>query len=103
MAWTTAHQWSPRPSWAAWTTPRRVGLAFAVALHVIGLSVLCFTEYGWFGQITALLAWMLFNGLWLMLLRRPASAAALSLAMLAVLIVLSHFKYSILQLTLTFL
>ena len=77
--------------------------ALVAALHIAGLATLYDTEYGWFGVALALLTWVLFNALWLAVLRRPAVAAALSLASVAALIVLSQFKYSILQLTLTFL
>ena len=42
------------------------------------------------------------NGFWIVLLRRPVPAAALSLAMLALLIELSLFKHSVLLMTITF-
>lgn len=81
----------------------RTALVVLAVLHVAGLATLYLTEYGWFGILMSLLAWVLLNALWLAVLRRPAMAAALSLAMVAIVIVLSQFKYSILQLTLTFL
>src|SRR5688572_30076721 len=98
MAWIT-HPLTSRPSWLQ--PSKSVAVALLVGLHIAGLATLYKTEYGWFGVTLALLAWVLFNALWIALLRRPPVAAALSLASIAVLIVLSQFKYSILQLTLT--
>jgi hypothetical protein len=61
------------------------------------------TEHGLFAQSLALMTWAFLNLVWIMLLRRPILSAALSLAMIGVLIVLSEFKHSILQINLTFL
>jgi phosphoglycerol transferase MdoB-like AlkP superfamily enzyme len=60
------------------------------------------TEYGHFASALALLAWALLNFVWLALLRRPAMSAALSLALLETLIVLSQFKFNILEMTVNF-
>ncbi|MDR3420437.1 MAG: LTA synthase family protein [Xanthobacteraceae bacterium] len=49
-----------------------------------------------------LLAWGLLNFCWLALIRRPAFAATLSLAMLAVLVLLSQLKYQVLMMTASF-
>ena len=91
------------PAWSRIASSKRVAVSLLVALHTAGIATLYATEYGWFGVALALLIWILFNALWLVVVRRPAVAAALSLASVAALIVLSQFKYSILQLTLTFL
>ena len=56
----------------------------------------------WVAKSTFLLAWMLLNFFWLALLRRPAVAALVSLAMIAVLILLSQFKYDKLMMTVNF-
>ena len=49
-----------------------------------------------------LLAWCLLNFLWLVLLRRPAAAAMLSLVMMTVLVLLSQLKYQVLMMTASF-
>lgn len=103
MAWIAPSSWTMPPVRISDTAKRRIGIALLAALHLAGVATLFATEYGWFGIAMSLAAWVLANALWLVLLRRPSVAAALSLASVAVLIVLSQFKYSILQLTLTFL
>ena len=50
-----------------------------------------------------MLAWIFVNCFLLAVLRRPGVCAALALAFIVILIALSHFKFGILQLTLTFL
>ena len=74
-----------------------------VAVHLAGLAVLLTTEYGPFAITLAVLAWVFVNCFLLVVLQRPGICAALSLVLTAILIVLSHFKFGILQLTLTFL
>ena len=74
-----------------------------VAVHLAALAVLLSTEYGPFAITLSLLAWAFMNCLLLSVLPRPAICAALALAITALLIALSHFKFGILQLTLTFL
>ena len=49
-----------------------------------------------------ILAWGVFNFFWLVLLRRPLTSAALSLMLIAILIVLSQFKHGVLMMTATF-
>jgi phosphoglycerol transferase MdoB-like AlkP superfamily enzyme len=71
--------------------------------HLAALAVLFSTEYGAFAITLSLLAWIFINCFLLAMLRRPAVSAALSLALTLILITLSHFKFGILQLTLTFL
>ena len=48
------------------------------------------------------LTWGLLNFFWLVLLRRPLTAAALSLALIVILILLSQFKHGVLMMTATF-
>jgi len=74
-----------------------------VALHLAGLAVLLTTEYGPFAITLSVLAWIFVNCFLLVVLQRPGICAALSLVLIAILITLSHFKFGILQLTLTFL
>jgi hypothetical protein len=80
-----------------------VGAGVVAALHLAALAVLFTTEYGPFAITLSLLAWVFVNCLFLLVLPRPGIAAALALALVALLIVLSRFKFDILQLSLTFL
>src|SRR6516164_244794 len=79
-----------------------IGLAALVALHGTALTAIYLTEYGPFGLALALFAWTLLNFLWLIVVRRPAVAAALSLAMIGFIISLSQLKFNILEMTLSF-
>nr|HAQ93647.1 phosphoglycerol transferase [Afipia sp.] len=81
----------------------RIRVALIAAMHLTAIYVLASVEYGPFAMTLALLTWGLLNFLWLIAFRRPGVSAALSLALVAALIVLSQFKYGIMQLTLTFL
>ena len=74
-----------------------------VAMHLAALAVLFATEYGPFAMTLSAMAWLFVNCFLLAVLRRPGVCAALSLALTLILIALSHFKFGILQLTLTFL
>src|SRR3954464_1632598 len=74
-----------------------------LAVHLAALAVLLTTEYGPFAITLSVLAWVFVNCFLLVVLQRPGICAALSLALIVILIVLSHFKFGILQLTLTFL
>ncbi|MEH2588059.1 hypothetical protein V1273_001898 [Bradyrhizobium sp. AZCC 1721] len=74
-----------------------------VAVHLAGLAVLLTTEYGPFAITLSVLAWVFVNCFLLVALQRPGVCAALALAIIVILIALSHFKFGILQLTLTFL
>ena len=73
-----------------------------VALHLAALALMASTEVDLVPKAAFLLAWGLFNFVWLSLLRRPAVAAALSLAMIVVLILLSRFKHDVLLMTVNF-
>src|SRR5262245_32247456 len=77
--------------------------AVTVVVHLVVLAVLFTTEYGPFAITLSVLAWIFINCFLLAMLRRPGVCAALALAMTLTLITLSHFKFGILQLTLTFL
>jgi hypothetical protein len=86
----------PRPG------SRSIPIAVIAAIHGAALGAICLTEYGPFAITLALLTWGFLNCFWLIVLRRPAMAAALSLVMIASMIVLSQFKYNILDTTLSF-
>ena len=74
-----------------------------LAVHLAALAVLLTTEYGPFAITLSVLAWIFVNCFLLVVLQRPGICAALSLVLIVILIALSHFKFGILQLTLTFL
>jgi hypothetical protein len=79
------------------------GLVAAGTLHITALVTHYLTEYSLFAFSLALLSWSLLNFFWLLILRRPGISAALSLAIVGVLITLSQFKFSIVYMTATFL
>lgn len=93
--------WLKRLGQTGWLWRLRVALI--AAIHLAAIHILASVEYGPFAITVALLTWMLLNFLSLIVLRRPGISAALSLALVAILIMLSQFKYGITQLTLTFL
>jgi hypothetical protein len=78
------------------------GVAVLAALHLVALVVLLATESRLVPQLAFLLSWGFFNFCWLVLLRRPAVAAAMSLAWLVLLILLSQFKHDVLLMTVNF-
>jgi hypothetical protein len=81
----------------------RAGLLLTAALHAAALVRIWQTEYGLFAQSLAVLAWIVLNCVWLLIQRRPAVAAALSFAMIEILIRVSLFKFKITWMTATFL
>jgi len=83
---------------------RRDALALAIiaVLHLAALAVMTATELDLATKATFLVAWALLNFFWLALLRRPATAGLLSLAMIITLILLSQFKYDKLMMTVNF-
>jgi len=82
---------------AAW--PKRAWIA---AIHLVALVHIYLTEYSAFRIALALFTWGLLNCFWLVAFRRPAMAAALSLIMVEALIVLSRFKFDILEMNVSF-
>jgi hypothetical protein len=76
-------------------------IAPVAAMHLAALATLVLTEDGLFHQAVFLLTWCLLNCLWLVVLRRPGLAAALSLATILGLIAVSQFKYRMLEMTLS--
>jgi hypothetical protein len=78
-------------------------IAATGALHLFALIRIGQTEIGSFGQGLALLTWILLNCVLLLLLRRAALAAAISLGLIELLILVSQFKFKITWMTATFL
>jgi phosphoglycerol transferase MdoB-like AlkP superfamily enzyme len=84
-------------------TRRNLAVLIAiVSLHVAALVIMVATEVDLESKATYLAVWLLLNFFWLALLRRPAAAALVSLGMIAVLILLSQFKYDKLMMTVNF-
>jgi hypothetical protein len=82
--------------------PHWARIALIAAINLAALVRIYSTEYGSFGNGVALLTWGFLNFFWLIVLRRPAMAAALSLILVEALIVLSRFKFEILKMTASF-
>src|SRR5215208_713233 len=72
------------------------------AFHVAALAVMVWSEQGPIRMAAFLLTWGLLNCFWLALLRRPALSAALSFALLVILIMISRFKFDVLWMTTSF-
>lgn len=79
-----------------------VRIALVVALHLAALLVMLQTEIGTVPMAIFVLAWGVLNFFWLAVLRRPAMAAVLSLALIVALVLLSQFKYDKLMMTVNF-
>jgi sulfatase-like protein len=79
----------------------QVGLI--AALHLSALALMYWSEGGFVANTVFLLTWGLLNFFWLALLRRPAVSAALSLAVIVLVILLSRLKYDIVWMTANFL
>ncbi|HEY7662207.1 MAG TPA: sulfatase-like hydrolase/transferase [Xanthobacteraceae bacterium] len=78
----------------------RVGLL--ACLHLSAFAILLSTESDPAAQLAFVLTWGALNFFWLALLRRPLTSAALSLALIVLLIMLSQLKQSIVMMTATF-
>jgi len=76
--------------------------ALVLIPHFIALAVMIATETAMVTMAAFLLAWGFLNFVWLVILRRPAAAATLSLVMVAVLVLLSQLKYQVLMMTANF-
>ncbi len=72
-------------------------------LHLAAIGLLAWYEVFPVSRLAFVLIWGLLNFFWLALLRRPAIAAALSLILVTLVIVLSEFKFRVLWMTLNFL
>ncbi len=72
------------------------------SFHIVALILLATTEVNLRGAILFALTWGLFNFAWLVLLRRPGLASGLALAMIVVLVLLSHLKHDVMLLTANF-
>lgn len=79
------------------------GVIYLIAtLHVIALIIMAATEADLVDKAAFLLVWAVLNFLWLVLVRRPAVAALISLELVVALTLLSQFKYDKLWMTVDF-
>src|SRR5499433_946643 len=82
---------------------RRYAGRFALAaIHLAAFGILLWSEDEPSAQAAFVLSWAALNFFWLVLLRRPLTSAALSLALIVILIALSQFKHGALMMTATF-
>ena len=81
---------------------RAARIALLAAIHLAAVGLLFWFEAEPAAQAAFVLSWGLLNFFWLSLLGRPLTSAALSLALIVVLIGLSQFKHSMLFMTATF-
>ncbi len=77
-------------------------VALVVIPHLIALAIMVSTETTLTAMAAFLLAWGILNFFWLVLTRRPAFAATVSLLMMTVLVLLSQLKYHVLLMTANF-
>jgi len=90
--------------WAAHAAARRdtLRVALIASFHLIALGIMAVTEYAVEQKAAFMLTWGALNFAWLVLLRRPGVSAALSLAMIVLLVELSALKWQVLWMTATF-
>src|ERR1044071_3416378 len=82
---------------------RGLGICVLAPLHLSALGILLQTEDDPGPRVAFVLTWALLNSIWLLLLRRPTVAAALSLVTTVLLILLSQFKQDVLIMSANFL
>ncbi|HUI96184.1 MAG TPA: sulfatase-like hydrolase/transferase [Xanthobacteraceae bacterium] len=90
------------PAWGETFRAFSVQLAVILTLHIAALGVMLATEIEVVPKLLFLLAWGALNCFWLMISRRPGVSAALSLAMIVALVLVSRLKHDILLLTANF-
>lgn len=78
------------------------GAGLIAVLHLVAVVVMIRTEHDLLGRTLFVAIWGMANFGWLVLLRRPAIAALLSLALVTVLIQVSLFKFDVTWMTLSF-
>jgi hypothetical protein len=71
-------------------------------LHLAAIAVMGWYELYLVSKAAFILTWGLLNFFWLAVLRRPGIAAGLSLALIAILILVSQLKYQVLWMTVSF-
>jgi hypothetical protein len=86
----------------AGATRHYIVIAITVAMHLAAFAVMIWSETDYWAQTGFVLTWGFLNFVWLAALRRPTLAAALSLAMISVVILLSRYKHDVLFMTANF-
>jgi hypothetical protein len=81
---------------------RLPAVALLVALQLAAAGLLIWSEADLAARVAFALTWGVLNFFWLVLLRRPLTAAVLSLGLIVILILLSQFKHAVLMVTATF-
>ena len=79
-----------------------LGAIILAVIQFFALLILLESEEGQIERIAFLFFWGFLNFLWMVALRRPTPAAALSLSMIVALVLLSQFKHDALNMTVTF-
>src|SRR6202163_688452 len=80
-----------------------VRIALVASLHLASLAIMALTEADIVAKLAFLLAWGILNFFWLVLTRRPAVSATLSLLMIVILVLVSRLKFDIIWMTANFL
>src|SRR5690349_6036092 len=77
-------------------------IAPVAMFHLAALALMIWCESGAVQMVAFILSWAFVNAVWLVLLRKPGLSAALSFALLVVLIVASRFKFGVVGMGLSF-
>jgi hypothetical protein len=93
-------RWAAASAATTWRDALRVTLV--ATFHMAALVIMLATEFAPEQKGAFILTWGVLNFFWLMLLRRPGIAGALSLAMVVALIQVSEFKYGVIWTTANF-
>ena len=80
---------------------RRVWLV--IALHLTALAIMLVSEETWVERLAFVLVWIILNSFWMVLLRRAAIAALISLSLVIALVALSRLKHEMIFMTVNFL
>jgi phosphoglycerol transferase MdoB-like AlkP superfamily enzyme len=86
----------------AWTRHRVARLLPFALFHLAALAILVWSETTPARMVMFLASWGFLNFFWLVLLRRPGLSAALSFAVLVILITVSRFKFDVLWMAASF-
>ena len=81
----------------------RLAWATLALLHLAALALLVWSEIDLVARAAFVLAWALLNFFWLAVLRRPLPAAAVTLMLFTLIVLLSRFKHDVLLMTANFL
>jgi hypothetical protein len=98
------HFWANRrfPAWGSRLPAFSIQLTVILTLHFAALVVMAVTEVAVVPKLLFLLSWGMLNFFWLMVSRRPGVSAALSLAMIVALVLVSRLKHDVLLITANF-